>query len=77
MNENELLKELTKLIFLYRKKRKYTLTNLAKEIGCDSQFLRNLELGRHSTQVDNYLKLARKLEIPTEEIVKIIKNYYS
>lgn len=77
MNENEFLKELTNLLFLYRKKRNYTINYLAKETGYDAKFIRNLELGKHSTQINNYFKIAKQLAIPIDEITKIISKYYS
>jgi hypothetical protein len=76
MNEIDFLKSLTNLLFLYRKKKKCTITYLAKKTGHDAKFLRNLELGKHSTQINHYFKIAKELSIPINEITKIINEYY-
>jgi len=77
MSETELNKELSNLIFVYRKMKNITLEKLSELSGVDGRFIGMMERGKHSTLVSNYLKLAKALDIPVEEIAKIIRRYYA
>lgn len=76
MNENELIKELTTLLFIYRKKKKYTLKQLAELIGCDAKLIRKIELAEANVSLSNYFKIAGQLNIPLNELVKVLGRYY-
>ena len=76
MDEKEFIKELSNLLFIYRKTNNITLAKLSNLVGIESKFLNRLEHGKHDTLVSNYFKIAKNLNIPIEEISRIIALYF-
>ena len=75
MSENELLNELTDLIKLYRQQKRLTLKILSEKTHLSSKYLNSLELGKHNPSISKYLSIIKALEIPSEDLCKIISSY--
>ncbi len=76
MEDSEFFKQMTDLLFIYRKIRNINLNELSDLVGIDVKFLNRLERGKHDTLISNYFKIAKYLNIPMDEMVKIINQYF-
>lgn len=76
MDEKEFAKEMSNLLFIYRNRKNITLENLSELVNIDNRFLNLLERGKHNTLLPTYFKIAKALEIPIEEISKLINKYF-
>ncbi|MFN8769452.1 MAG: helix-turn-helix transcriptional regulator [Neisseriaceae bacterium] len=75
MDKVEFLKELTNLIKLYRQQKRITFKSLSEKTNLSIKYLNSLELGKHDPSISNYFLIIKSLEIPTNEIYKILSNY--
>lgn len=75
MNEDELSKALSTLIFVYRHKNRITLEKLSTMVDLDTNFLSKLERGKHTTLLTNYFKIMKAVKIPIDEFTKYVSMY--
>lgn len=76
MTEIDFLKELSNMIFIYRKKKNRTLEEICSITGNNTKYLRALELGKNDPQITSYFKIAKELGVPYGDIEKVISNYF-
>lgn len=64
------------MISMYRKKKGYTQEKFAEILGISTRHLQRIENNITNSSFKIFIKIINLLEIPDEEIIKILRNIH-